>query len=187
MTNRQSSHQEIVLFAKLTLPLEQAAERIIQIALPTYIYQLRDGLNIGGGSYIRFTKDDTEIMLVCNDEMHPDVFVPSRKEFLYYCFVYRGSAVLLDAMRSSLISSGIKCEFGERAAKTHNSPGLVKDAAQLTVTEQRHWVDQGLIKSESDPAEALVLIEVPTVALAPKALFDDLASAGSAPKNLLTT
>ena len=104
-----------MLFAKLALPLEQAAERIVQVALPTYIYQLRDGLNIGGGSYIRFEKDDTQIMLVCNDQMHPDVFVPSRREFPHYCFVYRGSAELLDAMRSSFISSGIQCELGERA------------------------------------------------------------------------
>jgi hypothetical protein len=109
------SHQELVLFTKLALPLEQAAERIIQVALPSYICQLRDGLNIGGGSYIRFEKGDTQIMLVCNDEMHPDVFVPSRREFPYSCFVYRGSADLLDAMSSSFISNGIQCELGERA------------------------------------------------------------------------
>jgi hypothetical protein len=44
-----------------------------------------------------------------------------------------------------------------------------------------------LVKSASDPAEALILIEMPSTALAPKALLDDLASAGSAPKNLLVT
>lgn len=44
-----------------------------------------------------------------------------------------------------------------------------------------------LIKAASDPAEALILIELPSTALAPKALFDELASAGSAPKNLLVT
>jgi hypothetical protein len=44
-----------------------------------------------------------------------------------------------------------------------------------------------LVKSATDPAEALILIELPSSALAPKALLDDLASAGSAPKNLLVT
>jgi hypothetical protein len=44
-----------------------------------------------------------------------------------------------------------------------------------------------LMKSASDPAEALILIALPSTALAPKALIDDLASAGSAPKNLLVT
>jgi hypothetical protein len=44
-----------------------------------------------------------------------------------------------------------------------------------------------LIKSESYPTESLILIGPPTIALAPKPLFDDLASAGSAPKNLLAT
>lgn len=108
-------NQRLVLFTKLALPLGEAAERIIQVALPTYTYQLRDGLNIGGGTYIRFTKDHTKVMLVFNDEFHPDVFVPSRSEFPYYCFVYRGSAKLLDVMRESFISSGIECELGERA------------------------------------------------------------------------
>jgi hypothetical protein len=44
-----------------------------------------------------------------------------------------------------------------------------------------------LMKSASEPAEALILIEIPTIALAPKLLLDDLASAGSAPKNLPVT
>jgi hypothetical protein len=44
-----------------------------------------------------------------------------------------------------------------------------------------------LIKSATVPAEALILIELPSTSLAPKALLDDLASAGSAPKNLLVT
>jgi hypothetical protein len=44
-----------------------------------------------------------------------------------------------------------------------------------------------LIKSASDPTETLILIEVPSTALAPKPLLDDLASVGSAPKNLLVT
>jgi len=44
-----------------------------------------------------------------------------------------------------------------------------------------------LIKSASDPAEALILIDLPASALAPTPVLDDLASAGSVPKNLLVT
>jgi hypothetical protein len=44
-----------------------------------------------------------------------------------------------------------------------------------------------LIKSANDPEEPLILIELPNTALSAKSLFDDLASAGSAPKSLLVT
>jgi len=106
--------KQAVLFTKLDLPLAQAADRIIEVALPTYDSQVSDGLNIGGGTYTRFANGETEIILVCNDEMHPDVFLPSHKEFPYYCYVYRGSPAVLDAMRSCFITRGIQCEFGER-------------------------------------------------------------------------
>jgi hypothetical protein len=89
MSNQHRS-QEIVLFLKMNLTLQEAADKISQVALPTYKCQLRDGLNIGGGTYIQFAKGDLTIVLVCNDEEHADVFVPSRKEFSYYCFVQRG-------------------------------------------------------------------------------------------------
>jgi hypothetical protein len=114
MSNQHRS-QEIVLFLKMNLTLHEAADQISQVALPTYKYQLRDGLNIGGGTYIQFAKGDLAIVLVCNDEVHADVFVPSRKEFPYYCFVQRGPPEPLDAMRMSLVSSGIECQLGERA------------------------------------------------------------------------
>lgn len=42
-----------------------------------------------------------------------------------------------------------------------------------------------LIKSTTEPAEALILVELPSVDMRAQALSEDLASAGSAPKNLL--
>ena len=44
-----------------------------------------------------------------------------------------------------------------------------------------------LIKSATEPAEALILVELSTVDMKAEALSEDLASAGSAPKNLLVT
>jgi hypothetical protein len=44
-----------------------------------------------------------------------------------------------------------------------------------------------LIKSASEPAEALILVELPSVDMKTQALSEDLASEGSAPKNLLVT
>lgn len=44
-----------------------------------------------------------------------------------------------------------------------------------------------LIRSDAEPTENLVLIELPTAIAASKPLFEDLASAGSAPKNLVVT
>jgi hypothetical protein len=44
-----------------------------------------------------------------------------------------------------------------------------------------------LIQSTRDPAEALILIELPSADMKATPLFEDLASAGFAPKNLLVT
>jgi hypothetical protein len=44
-----------------------------------------------------------------------------------------------------------------------------------------------LIKSATEPAEALILIELQSVDMKDQALHEDLASAGAAPKNLVVT
>ena len=44
-----------------------------------------------------------------------------------------------------------------------------------------------LIKSATEPAEALILLELPSEDIKSKVLIENLASAGSAPKNLLVT
>jgi hypothetical protein len=135
-----------VLFTKLTLPLEQAAERIIQVALPTYIYQLRDGLNIGGGSYIRFAKDDTEIMLVCNDEI-----VAQRISVLLHCLPRIGRALGHDALEFHLqrnSNANLVRGLGKRAS----SPGLINDAAQLPLTlRQQCWCGSILETKQPTP------------------------------------
>jgi hypothetical protein len=104
------------LFVKMQLTLQEAADRISQVALPTYTYQLRDGLNVGDGTYIQFSKGSVTVVLLCNDEEHLGVFVPSRREFPYYCLVYTGSSELLDEMRASLAAAGIECEVSEESA-----------------------------------------------------------------------
>jgi hypothetical protein len=44
-----------------------------------------------------------------------------------------------------------------------------------------------LIKSATEPAEALILVELPSLDMKAQTLMEDLASEGSAPKNLLVT
>ncbi len=63
--------------------------------------------------------------------------------------------------------------LGARAHKTHR-PEVQGPGASL-------------IKSDTDPAESLILIDLPVATLTSKPLVEDLASAGSAPKNLKVT
>jgi len=101
------------LYFKSNLSLNKVSAQILEVALPSFEQQLREGLNVGGGEYYKFTKDAYEIILVCNDLEHPEVFVESRKNFPYYCYVRKGSDGLLEEMLSALSGHGFICELGD--------------------------------------------------------------------------
>jgi hypothetical protein len=71
------------LYIRNQLSLSDTASQISCFALNSFSHERRDGLNLGRGEYIRFSKDQTEILLVCNDAEHAEVFVEFRSEFPY--------------------------------------------------------------------------------------------------------
>ena len=101
------------LYLKLNGTLAEAADLIASAALPTYERQLRDGLNLGGGDYFKFSDATSEVLLVCNDSEHMEVFVEERANFPFYCYVWRGDKGKLGAMLASLQGAGIECEIGD--------------------------------------------------------------------------
>ena len=50
------------LYLKLNGTLAEAADLITSAALPTYERQLRDGLNLGGGEYFKFSDATSEVL-----------------------------------------------------------------------------------------------------------------------------
>ena len=104
------------LYLKSDNSLEEAAAAIGVVALPQYDRQLRDGLNLGGGEYFKFLATDTEILLVCNDADHKEVFVEEKAAFPFYCYVRKGSDKILETMLSSLKGAGLECELADEHA-----------------------------------------------------------------------
>lgn len=104
------------LYLKNNRSLEDTASAIAAVALPDHKCQLRDGLNLGGGEYFKFFTSESEILLVCNDQEHMEVFVKEKASFPFYCYVWKGSDAILEAMLSSLQGAGFACElFDENA------------------------------------------------------------------------
>jgi len=102
------------LYLKLEGSLEDAARKVADLALRGWTAQLREGLNLGGGEYYKFERPSSEVLLVCNDEDHPDVFYQERKEFPFYLYCYgqeNGDHVLEEIRRS--IESTVTCEMHE--------------------------------------------------------------------------
>src|SRR5580700_3821544 len=99
------------LYLKLDHSLEKVAHRVGEIALPGFRSELRDGLNLGGGDYFKFAGDGAEVLLVCNDADHAEVFVPERAEFPYYCYVRKGDDSIIERMQNALSAAGITCKF----------------------------------------------------------------------------
>jgi hypothetical protein len=99
------------LYIKSSSPLEDVASQVSLVALRGFESELRDGLNLGGGEYFKFAKDSAEVILVCNDAEHAEVFVEARSEFPYYCYVWRGADSLLEEMLTALSREGITCEL----------------------------------------------------------------------------
>lgn len=94
----------------------EATAKLIAAALPTHQFQLRDGLNLGGGEYFKFFDADSEILLVCNDEDHPEVLVEERISFPYYCYVHKGDIAILGTILASIQSVGFEGELGDAYA-----------------------------------------------------------------------
>ena len=103
------------LYLKLDHSLEKAASRVGEVALPRFRSELRDGLNLGGGDYFLFAGDGAEVILVCNDADHAEVFVPERAEFPYYCYVWEGDDSMLESMKEALSAAAVACEIEEDA------------------------------------------------------------------------
>jgi hypothetical protein len=101
------------LYIKSALSLKQTANLVGSIALPEFTGQLRDGLNLGGGDYFRFTSKDADLLLVCNDADHAEVFVPLRSDWLYYCYQRKGAEQLLVTMLETLRAHGFTCELAD--------------------------------------------------------------------------
>src|ERR1051325_3998753 len=95
------------LHLNTTLSLSDVAEQIASHILRGCEVEERDGLNLGGGDYFLFKSGSTEVILVSNDADHADVFVPERKDFPYYCYVWAGSEDLLERMLSSLPAANL--------------------------------------------------------------------------------
>jgi hypothetical protein len=106
----------INLYLKSELSLADVAEMISMIALPNFERELRDGLNIGGGEYYKFTRDEKIFYLVCNDDEHLEVFVEEMNDFHYYCYSRMGSSDdIIEAMRSALMAQGVECSINDEA------------------------------------------------------------------------
>ncbi len=75
-----------------------------------YQQQERDGLNIGGGKYILFTKDDCEVALIKNQG---EVVVSEMSDFNYYLWEINGSGSKLAPFETALTNAGILHEKGD--------------------------------------------------------------------------
>ena len=91
--------------------MDQLAARIAEVALHDFVQEKRDGLNLGGGEYFKFSKDGVEIILVCNDTDHLEVFVESYQQFPFYCYSRRGEEGALQELLATLSEHGLACEL----------------------------------------------------------------------------
>lgn len=99
------------LYIKSPLSLDKTARAVARIALPGYQYQAREGLNLGGGEYFRFFAEAAEVLLVCNDTAHAEVFIGERAAFPFYCHLRKGNHAILVAMQAALAQAGFDCEL----------------------------------------------------------------------------
>jgi hypothetical protein len=97
------------LYLKSALKLEQLAEEINRVALSGFTRSLRHGLNRGGGNYCSFVSENAEVLLVHNDARHPDMYVPARAAFAYYCYLWAGQDQVLEAAQVAMRNHGIDC------------------------------------------------------------------------------
>lgn len=99
------------LYIKCDLTLEELAEKAWKVALNSFQRERRDGQNLGGGEYFKFFNEESEILLVCNDTDHIEVFVESRSAFPYFFYVRKGPTEALNRLSTSLLNAGLVCEL----------------------------------------------------------------------------
>jgi hypothetical protein len=103
------------LFLKTSLPFRGVADQLATRVLRDCEVQERDGLNLGGGDYFLLKSGDAEVVLVSNDTDHREVFVPSRADCRYYCYVWTGPQEILDGMFASLPAADLVGELVDDA------------------------------------------------------------------------
>ncbi|GEM_PF-2465035 len=99
------------LFINSGLPFAQVAETIHRVAFPDFDCEERDGLNVGGGNYFRFRRDRDQVILVCNDLAHGEVFVPERSEYPFYCYSNDDGDAVLQSAKTALLRADISCDI----------------------------------------------------------------------------
>jgi hypothetical protein len=104
------------LYLKSKRSLKETAELVNEIALPHYNRQLREGLNLGGGEYFKFSREESEVLLVCNDEDHIELFVKEKSSFPFYCYTRKGGNAILETMLALLQNAACECELGDEGA-----------------------------------------------------------------------
>jgi hypothetical protein len=100
-------------FIRDSRTFHQVADIVAAVALPGYTRTLRDGLNLGGGDYYCFESGPNRVLLVHNDEAHPDVFVPEYVEHRFSIYVYQGDPFILEKLCSRLNDAGLSCVVGD--------------------------------------------------------------------------
>ena len=100
------------LYIKSDLSFEDLANKIKSLGLPTYEMELRDGLNLGGGEYYKFSQGVSELLFVQNQN---EVFVDSMEDFPYYFYVFNGSPAPLQPLKETLLALGIQSVLADQA------------------------------------------------------------------------
>ncbi|NWJ42609.1 MAG: hypothetical protein HXX12_16730 [Geothrix sp.] len=94
------------LFVKSERTFNELAALVKQECLPDYGMELRDGLNLGGGEYFKFSHAQSEILFVQN---HSEVFVESMKDFPFYFYILKGSTAPLKPLHKSISDLEFVC------------------------------------------------------------------------------
>jgi hypothetical protein len=101
------------LYLSASGQLEEVAGKLHRQAFQGWRAQLRDGLNLGGGEYYNFERPGAEVLLVCNDEDHAEVFIEERRSFPFYLYARKGGDTALEEIKSSLDAIGVISELHE--------------------------------------------------------------------------
>jgi hypothetical protein len=99
------------LFIRSSLAFAKTADLVHRVAFPDFTFELRDGLNVGGGDYYKFYRGRDEIILVCNDLAHGEVFRPERSEYPFYCYAGRLEDESFTQAQVALEGAGVDCRI----------------------------------------------------------------------------
>jgi len=99
------------LFIRSSLTLAEIADLAHRAAFYEFTCELRDGLNVGGGDYYKFCRGRDEIILVCNDLAHGEVFRPERSEYPFYFYSSRLDDESFTQVKVALERAGVVCSI----------------------------------------------------------------------------